>query len=125
MTNFRINVKADRRGEIVDVKTEGRAIRIVHTLPNCHRGGYIFPNTEKRVNVIDGSVTFYFADPKNPEMNEEHKISAWESITIPKGTAYREFTKEGVYFVAFSYGDNIWQLYNPYRKIINSSSSFQ
>ena len=114
-----VEVKADPRGEIVDVHPLGKKrIRIVHTLPQSHRGGYIFPNTEKWVGIIDGSVTFYFSDLKK---EEKHKFSAGEKIIIPRRNAYREFTEEGVYFVAISYGDDKGDIYKNYREIVIDS----
>jgi len=121
MEKIKIDVKADIRGEIIDIFAEDKKIRLIHTLPGCHRGGYVFHQTEKRAILIDGDNTFYFTDPKNPKKEEIHKVSAGDEIIIPKGTAYREFTENGTYFVGFMKGDNKWVYYEPYRKIVEDS----
>ncbi len=123
MKGLEIRVTANTRGELVDVKSGEKKIRIVHTFPYCHRGGYVFPGTDKNVMLIDGSVTFYFKDPKHPRHEDVVEISSHtiSCHTIPRGTAYREFTKEGVYFAVVSQGDDKYRIYRPYRKIVNDS----
>ena len=117
-----IEVIADVRGEIVDVYAEGKeGIRIVHTLPGYQRGGYVFPNTEKRATVLDGSVTFHLTNPENPGEEKVRSLSVGDKLTIPKGTAYREITRRGTWFAGVSIGDNKGKFYEPYRREVEKS----
>jgi hypothetical protein len=118
-----IEIKADVRGEIIDVKEDGKTICIVHSLPQSHRGGFYFPDSKKIVSAIEGSIIFYLTNPKNPKKQKEYKISTGNSITIPKGIAYREFNEEEVYFTsACILSDSDKKVvYEPYRRIIDDS----
>jgi hypothetical protein len=120
--NVRIELaSADVRGEIIDVYTDGKKVRIVHTFPGYRRGGYIFPDTEKRAMILDGSVTFHLVKPENPEDEKVRSLLIGDRITIPKGTAYRENTRKGTWFAGISIGDEKWKVYEPYRnKVVKS-----
>ncbi len=128
---IKMGVKADMRGEIIDVEVEGKRICLVHSLPNSYRAGFYFPDTERKVSIVDGSLTFYFIDPKNPKKQEKstedgipydkcYKISAGDNLIIPKGMAYLEFNEEEVYFIStcISGSGNKRLIYRPYREIV-------
>lgn len=111
----------DVRGEIVDVYANKKRIRIVHTEPGHQRGGYVFSNTSKRTKILEGSVTFHLVKPGSPESERVRNLSAGDGIIIPCGTAYRENTRKGVWFAGFSFGDEKYENYEPYRKLVEKS----
>jgi len=120
---MKMKVMADTRGEIVNVEIGKKGIYLVHSLPNSHRAGYHFPDAERKVSIIDGSLTFYFTNPENPEKEEKYEVLTGENIIIPKGTAYREFNEEEVYFAStciLGSGDRKL-IYKPYREIVIGS----
>jgi len=124
MRGIGIRVTADVRGEITDVTLGRRRIRIVHTLPRCHRGGYVFSDTEKKATIIEGENTFYFTNPATPGKEEIHQVFLGDKITIPKGIAYREFTEKGTWFAGFIKGDNKGRNFDPYRKLVKESLNY-
>jgi len=120
--NIRVDLaSADVRGEIINVYANGKKAIIVHTEPGHHRGGYVFPNTTKKAKVLDGSVIFHLVKPENPKEEKVINLSVGDGIRIPNGTAYRESTRNGTWFVGFSSGDEKCKIYEPYRKIVERS----
>jgi hypothetical protein len=118
---IKTEVIADVRGETIDIYADGKEVRIEHTLPGYKRGGYFFPETKKRAFVLDGAVTFHLTDPENPEKEKVRSLSVGDRLTIPKGTAYTESTRNGVWFAGISIGDDKGEIYGPWRDKVKKS----